>query len=298
MRAVDCAARSRRAVGQESPDSFAARAAGQWERVQRSKRALPYLLYVRTVSAEPRQEHLAWSGTILPVDHPFWKTHFPPNGWGCKCAVRAVTAREAEGLARREGYSTEAPPTPTEPFVNRRTGELANVPAGIDPGWQTNPGLARARTLTRALQDKMEEAGPKRARAAIQRMWSAKDDMRLLMRLPERLSMPAGISEAAQAALQAKSPVVAVYSDGLNKKTAPPDNRDPARFALVQRIMDEGEMIDEGRAGARTYFATIDGQPWELVVSISKGGYLWVRTLHQAKLRDIQAARRRAETGK
>ena len=22
----------------------------------------------------------AWHGTVLPVDHPFWQTHFPPNG--------------------------------------------------------------------------------------------------------------------------------------------------------------------------------------------------------------------------
>lgn len=48
-----------------------ARSAGQWERVQRTKKVLPYILYVRTTSADPRPEHLAWVGLVLPVDHPF-----------------------------------------------------------------------------------------------------------------------------------------------------------------------------------------------------------------------------------
>ncbi len=75
-----------------------ARAAGQWERMQRTKARLPYLLYVRTASGDPRPEHLSWVGTILPIDDPFWSTHFPPNGWGCKCSVRQISARERDRL--------------------------------------------------------------------------------------------------------------------------------------------------------------------------------------------------------
>ena len=59
-----------------------ARAAGQWARAQRTKGTHPYLLYGRSPSREPRQEHRAWEGTLLPVDDPWWDTHFPPNGWG------------------------------------------------------------------------------------------------------------------------------------------------------------------------------------------------------------------------
>ena len=57
-----------------------ARAAGQWERIQRTKRGLPFLLYVRTASQEPRQEHLAWVGVILPVDDTFLE-HALPAEW-------------------------------------------------------------------------------------------------------------------------------------------------------------------------------------------------------------------------
>ena len=37
-----------------SANMRSARAAGQWDRIQRTKDALPYLLYVRTTSKEPR----------------------------------------------------------------------------------------------------------------------------------------------------------------------------------------------------------------------------------------------------
>ncbi|MDL2254975.1 DUF935 family protein [Parabacteroides sp. OttesenSCG-928-K15] len=48
----------------------------------------PNLEYIRTSSAHPRQNHLAYVGTILPIDHPWWKTHLPPSDWNCACSVR------------------------------------------------------------------------------------------------------------------------------------------------------------------------------------------------------------------
>lgn len=60
-----------------------ARAVAQWERIQRTKDVLPYLLYTVGPSREHRLAHLAWHGTLLPADDPWWETHFAPNGWGC-----------------------------------------------------------------------------------------------------------------------------------------------------------------------------------------------------------------------
>jgi uncharacterized protein with gpF-like domain len=59
-----------------------ARAAGQWERIERTKESHPYLQYELGPSEHHRPQHVAWNGTILPVDHVFWNTHFTPNGWG------------------------------------------------------------------------------------------------------------------------------------------------------------------------------------------------------------------------
>ncbi|MCX8520196.1 MAG: phage minor head protein [Rhodoferax sp.] len=50
--------------------------------------------------AHPRKEHLAWHGLTLPHDHPFWQTHFPPNGWLCHCRVTGVTQAEGQRSAK------------------------------------------------------------------------------------------------------------------------------------------------------------------------------------------------------
>lgn len=123
-----------------------ARAAGQWDRIQRAKESRPYLLYQLGPSHHHRDQHVAWAGTLLPVDHPFWLTHMPINGWGCKCHVRQVTQAEADRL----GGATPPPDTSTEPWLNERTGETYHVPVGIDPGFEYNAGVSRANNALRA----------------------------------------------------------------------------------------------------------------------------------------------------
>lgn len=121
-----------------------ARAAGQWERIEHRKRTHPYLVYELGPSKEHRLQHTKWAGITLPTDDPWWQTHFPPNGWGCKCRVRAVSKREYERLVATGNYSTQAPKVDMKEWVNKRTGGVEKVPVGIDPGWDTNLGRARA----------------------------------------------------------------------------------------------------------------------------------------------------------
>lgn len=130
-----------------------ARAAGQWERIQRTKEALPYLTYRLGPSERHRPGHVAKEGLTLRVDDPFWQTWYPPNGWGCKCWVRQISAAEAERLG-----IDEPPEINTTEWENPRTGETRDVPNGIDPGWEMNPGAIRARHVERLLQEKLMAA--------------------------------------------------------------------------------------------------------------------------------------------
>jgi len=34
-----------------------------------------------------RPQHRAWDNITLPADHPWWQTHYPPNGWACRCTA-------------------------------------------------------------------------------------------------------------------------------------------------------------------------------------------------------------------
>lgn len=129
-----------------------ARAAGQWERIQRTKAAFPYLEYRTGPSEKHRPEHLAKAGLIIPVDSPFWDEWLPPNGWGCKCWVRPVTKAEAA----RRGVSV-VPEVPDTVYENGRTGVVQIVPQGIDPGWQRNPGRLRMEGMEALLVDKLEQ---------------------------------------------------------------------------------------------------------------------------------------------
>lgn len=141
----------------------AARAAGTWERAQRTKKTHPYFLYELGPSKEHRDQHRAWAGTLLPVDDPWWDDHFPPNGWGCKCRVRQVSRTEAERL----GGPTEAPPRNEVQSINRRTGEVQKHDEGIDPAWASNPGKHRGRDLAQYLNEKIERVDRDLARSTI-----------------------------------------------------------------------------------------------------------------------------------
>ncbi len=132
-----------------------ARAAGQWERAQRSKKTHPYLVYELGPSENHRPEHVSWAGIMLPIDDPFWITHFVPNGWGCKCRIRTVSKREYARLKATGRYTTQAPEIELVDWVNGRTGEVQQIPKGIDPGWHTNPGkIGREKQATELLNEK------------------------------------------------------------------------------------------------------------------------------------------------
>lgn len=92
-----------------------------------------FWVYRHGGSLEPREQHLSWDGLILPADHPFWASHFPPNGWGCSCYV--IGARSIRGAVRRGGDVNKVLPSNWQD-LDPRTGE----PDGIDRGWGYAPG--------------------------------------------------------------------------------------------------------------------------------------------------------------
>jgi hypothetical protein len=127
---------------------------GQYDRAMASD-LHPYLMYRIGPSVHHRQDHQSWDGLILPKNDPWWDSHFPPNGWGCKCYTRAVTeARknqyETNGVPtapRLDGsgggnvpVKTEAPPVKYKTFFNERKGTVEQAPEGVDPAFNWHQG--------------------------------------------------------------------------------------------------------------------------------------------------------------
>jgi len=233
----------------------AARAAGQWERAQQTKGALPYLVYARTKSIDPRAEHLAWVGVMLPVDHPFWATHFPPNGWNCKCSTLQITRRAYDDFKSRDGYTPDAPEIEWKTFANARTGEVTRVPAGIDPGWHTNPGVARARTLVDAFSNRLKMAGEADARAAIERFVNSPTPAALAAIGGESFNLPAAMMDGR---------IVTAPSSRLAGKRPAIRPRD---LPLVQKVIDAAAAREASARGGTILRALVDGARRALTLS-------------------------------
>jgi SPP1 gp7 family putative phage head morphogenesis protein len=117
-------------------------AAGRWAQIQRVKRHRPYLRYVTMDDERVRPLHREWHNVVLPVEHPWWATHFPPNGWGCRCFAQSLSARDVD----RFGLNVWGD-APLSPLVGRtvKTPDgpvTVMVPRGIDPGFAYNVGEA------------------------------------------------------------------------------------------------------------------------------------------------------------
>lgn len=112
--------------------------AGAWQRFERSKENLPYLQYKLGPSVRHREAHVQFKDLILKVDDPFWDTHMPMNGWGCKCWVKQLTEKQAQSM----GIS-QSPKIEYHEWLNPSTGEIKRIPKGISPGFEYNVGRKR-----------------------------------------------------------------------------------------------------------------------------------------------------------
>lgn len=114
--------------------------AGRWKQFERNKKTRPYLVYMTVGDERVRHDHKSWHLLALKVDDVFWLTHYPPNGWGCRCYVISATAKQIEKMGIEVA---ENPGIVREERVNTTTGEVyGNVPVGIDTGWDYNVGKA------------------------------------------------------------------------------------------------------------------------------------------------------------
>jgi SPP1 gp7 family putative phage head morphogenesis protein len=145
-------------------------AAGQWAQLQQTKGSHPYLRYITQRDDKVRCAHRAWDNVTLPITHPFWKTHFPPCGWRCRCRVVAVSQAEYDAGKTPSGDDmvTTAPDIVTREWRNPRTDQVQTIPVGIDPGFDYNPGIASAQVQAaqQLIREKMASVSAPLATAA------------------------------------------------------------------------------------------------------------------------------------
>jgi hypothetical protein len=214
---------------------------------------------------------VGFHGLLLPVEDDFWKTHFPQNGYGCKCRVRQVSKREAQRLERDGIRSPEpeqelnpdtglptghlkqtsvpvrttAPKLTTREWVNKRTGEVHQVPFGCDPGFDYNPGLhGRLAKSLEVITQKLDAALPAQASAVVGSLaggpsfesWAS----------DPRGDFPVAVLPKDHADLvDAKVTTVRLSPDTMTKQLREHPELTHEEYAMVQQAIDRGERIQD-----------------------------------------------------
>ncbi len=194
------------------------RAAGRWKRIQELKDVRPFLRYTAVLDARTRPEHRAWHGTILPVDHEWWDTHYPPCGWYCRCIVRQLSQRE---LNTKGWKVSDVPPAgPPSLFFPADRTEPVGVPAGISPGFAYNPGKASMRAVAEKAMRSIEAAATTdlaAARATLDELVRS-DAFLETLREPDGIFPVMVLAPALREAIGADAHVVRLSSDTFAKQ--------------------------------------------------------------------------------
>ncbi len=96
--------------------------AGHFVRQMEVAESLPYWQYVAVMDGRTRPLHAAMHGTTLRYDDPFWKTSYPPNGFNCRCTVRALSQGQ---LAEEKSPVSKDPPGIADPGFDHNPGSVA-----------------------------------------------------------------------------------------------------------------------------------------------------------------------------
>lgn len=115
----------------------------------------PYWMYVCVDDGNTRPEHWLMHKKVYHYTDPIWDKWYPPNGWGCRCRVVALSADDVKRMGLTISSSVGKAGTYQE-LISKKTGELKEVATlrVVDPrtgkqkiispdaGWSYNPGRA------------------------------------------------------------------------------------------------------------------------------------------------------------
>jgi hypothetical protein len=257
---------------------------GQWQRIQETKDAFPYLMYSGGHSAHPRHQHLSWNGLVLPVDDPFWQAHTPVKAWNCKCRV----IQQTEGMLARKGIQPGTSPKIDEyTYTNKRTGQIQKIPAGVDPAFHYPPAGRRA-ALNNYLAEKVDAVDHALATAAVKDLVRG-EAFKNFYAKPQGVFPVAVIGAADAKLLGTGTQTVRLSADTMAKQIEQHPDIVAAEYVNVQNAIESGHCIQDA-SGAVIYLWEDGG--YVTVVKATKSGKALFMTSFR-KLSSRQAYRDR-----
>ncbi len=149
---------------------FAAYAQEKYRNLREMQDVFPYWQYQTMGDEKVRSSHAALNGLILPADDPFWRDHFPPWEWNCRCMVVGVTQEEYDAAA------TAGPGLPTDP--DERAAGWKLPPAALDrlhQGGQLDDGSGHPANVARTGSFHFDPSGPGLDMAEIEKRYNPAD---------------------------------------------------------------------------------------------------------------------------
>ncbi len=266
-----------------------ARAAGQWGRIERNKPSYAYLLYELGPSRTHRDEHVAWAGVILPVDHPFWETRYPPNGWGCKCRVRPVSQAEYDRLKGTSKYMTDAPPEQTREWVNQRTGEVESVTQGVHPAFNYHIGKHRLQQSYSLIRNKINASQSDLALGTVSSLLKSQVFTDWFKQpTPDSRFVIAALDENLKGRLKAKQKAVLLSEATLVKQKRNHPELKLDEYQLIPEVIAKGKVIQAGEQNL--YFYAVHGRLYKVVVKRTEDRQEnYLTTFHRKSIKQLNS---------
>lgn len=100
---LDAPRAARRASHIISTQALQAYASGRYAEQIELAGVQPFWQYQTSEDALVRPAHAKLNGLILPAGDDFWRSHYPPWEWGCRCMVIALTPEQAAANGAVDG---------------------------------------------------------------------------------------------------------------------------------------------------------------------------------------------------
>ncbi len=264
--------------------------AGRYKTMLENADARPWWQYVAVLDGKTRPSHKVLGGRTFRFDDPFWSSHYPPNGFNCRCRVRALSGSrmEAEKVAPESGVGNMVTEEVALPAADgqrlKRSVTGYRVPeskyvAFTDAGFSANPGASWLGGALDELTRKLDVAPPDLARAAVGEMTRGPV-------LPTWLAKPVGnfplaVLPAEDAGLiGARSQVARLSPQTAGKQAANHPGLTAGDYATAQEAVDAGERIQDG-ARSLIYLLNEPGGVVVVVKATREGEELYVQSLRR-----------------
>ncbi|MEO5332146.1 MAG: phage minor head protein [Magnetococcus sp. YQC-5] len=229
--------------------------AGRWKGMQDNADARPYWKYVAVMDSRTRPAHRAMHGKVFRYDDPFWSKFTPPNGWRCRCRMRALSVEDVkstgvhvESSGDRIGVEDQVVGKNSktgEPIVRPVSFYRISNPSGRgelkfkpDPGWDYNPGQA-------AWQPDLDRYGYRVASQYLEGAVTGPDFTRFFNRDVGGEFPVAVLDDRAMKALNSKTQVVKLSAETLEKQFKSHPELTIGEYQKLPRLT-QGDTIQQG----------------------------------------------------